>query len=396
MSYHIFANVYEPETVTSRGLRAPNTAAWNRTLGLAESLAESGEPVEIISSGISSRPERLAMWHKSHNTGYGRVQLRTNAAVGLPIIGIIAATWIQIAIGCRIIWRARGGQRPIAIFYNYSLSYWLLMLLFALSGVKSYMDLEDATTPPPKLWRIRDVRRLVRWVAMIQCRQVCSAFIIPAESFAHWLPSAKPYIVCRYFSRAHSTRGWPRTRSRLSVLYSGPYIPAHGSDLFLGALQRLRDKDELGAYSFHLTGCPPPDFVSLARGISTATMLTFHGLLEDGAYRDLLTRMDVGLALQRSSGAYAETNVPSKAYEYMASGLVPIVCAVGDFARELHCHVALLTKEDGSALADVLSDTARHHERYLHVAANNLRFSRENWSTQAQGSRLLPFLSSGH
>lgn len=393
MSYHIFANVYEPDTVTSRGIRAPNSAARNRTLGLAEALAQSGEPVEIISSGMSANPERYSVWHKACTTRYGRVKVRTNAAVGLPIIGVIAAAWIQVPVALRIISGRRRGGRTVAIFYNYSLSYWFLMLLFNLLRVNVCMDLEDATTPPPRLRAIGDVRRLNRWVAMKACGQACPAFIIPAKSFVHWLPPARPYIVCRYFSRVDPVKPWPRSQSTICVLYSGPYTPDHGRDLFLEALQRLRDRRELGAYSFHLTGRPPSAFASIARDIARDATLTFHGLLEERAYRTLLAHMDVGLALQRSSGAYAETNVPSKAYEYMASGLVPVVCSVGDFAMELRSHVALLLREDGSALADMLSDIACRRERYLEMSASNVRFARVNWSTDAQASQLLPFLS---
>lgn len=392
MDVYIFANIYDQDLRRKRGLRAAGSAAINRVAGLALSLSCAGRRVEIITSGIAGRPTVRALLHRSEEVHHRGIRVKVNAAVGLPIVGIAFAPLFYLNTLFQL---AGAGSRSTAIFYNYGASSFLMILLLRFSGVTTCVDLEDVTLPS-RGWRpLRRLRSLWGWLNMQACLFSCHKVIIPADSFRSWVPREKPVCVARYFA-AEEERGHRSEcgeSSITNILYSGPYVAPHGVDLVIGALKYLANHSLDRSCRFHFTGIVPSWFIAQVReaGISERGAV-FHGFLSEQGYRDLLFSCDVGLALQLRSDRYAVTNVPSKAYEYMAAGLLPIVCAIGDFRDSLKSHVVVLAPETHTSLARLLEDIIGKLPSYRALRDRNSAWSRREWGYEVQGERISQFL----
>jgi len=389
---YILASVYTEPVIQRRRLSANNAAGNNRTMGLALALAAAGVNVKVISDGISCSAKFSKVWNPSTIESDRGIVIVTLPAVGMPLLGKLLAPFCYFGILRELISKARQSN---VIFYNYSLTYLLLMCLLRLAGMVTIVDFEDVTTVH---WS--DLRRLKtalfkgsKFVSMKACLRVANKIILPCRSFSVQVPRSKPYMVMEYcapnelFSLQDTTWSDP-----VQILFSGPYQRDHGLSLLQEAFQILEKRKSIGYFHFHFCG-----EVRLPRQLQEIASrnlecISCHGFLSRPDYLALLQRSQVGLALQLRDGIYGRTNTPSKAYEWLSAGKLVIACDVGDLGSFGEDKIVILHPETPEVLALLLEDIRLNHSRYGRIISTAREYSRRAWAADVLGRRLAEFV----
>lgn len=388
-----FANIYSDEVVADRGLPPLDLAAgWNRTLGIAKALASTGHRIEVVSQGITWNASYTRIFHRATIQQFDGVRLRTLTAVGLPRFGKVISGWSTVFGLLRLLHRQ---DVHTAVFYNYSVLYWWLILICRIRHIQTVIDFEEAVRVPS----IRSTRFL-SWVrtatrasAMSACLRMVDKIVLPASSLESWLPSTKPRCVVPYVvpSDIAALPDRPLGR-RLEVLFSGPYRDEHGLSLLIDAIAILERDPAVSMLSFHFTGNLGLAARSRLEACLSAHSATFHGFIDRSSYLKVLSQCDVGLALQLRQGSVGDSHVPSKAFEYLAAGELVVACDVGDFAALGPDRLVLLADESAEELATVLCDLSRDRETHERIRRSGAAWATDEWSVQKQGQRLEHFL----
>lgn len=389
-----FANVYSSEVATDRHIPPQSPAGFNRALGLATALASAGYSVDIVSQGITWNSGFSCLFHKATLEQLeDGVRLRTLSAFGIPRVGKALSSLFAIFALIRFLRRHKVHS---VVFYNYSFLYWLLMAICRRCHVQTLIDFEEATRAPepPSAGFCCWARAATRTLVMYRCIWASDKFVLPASRLQAWLPPTKPAALVPYVIPAEVAALPDRPLAgRLAVLFSGPYRDEHGFALLIDAIGLMNADQTLSPVSFHFTGSLGQNARARLAACLPADAVTFHGFLDRASYLEVLSQCDVALALQLGLGSAGKTNVPSKAFEYLAAGKLVVVCDVGDFAALAGDRLVLLGDESPSALAAILCDVSREKAFYERIRKSGAAWAAEEWSPERQGRKLAHFLS---
>jgi glycosyltransferase involved in cell wall biosynthesis len=295
----------------------------------------------------------------------------------------------------------RRGRFDGAVFYNYSISFALLAVLFRARGIPYIAQVEDIAVPAKADWKpgseTRPAQQLLYWLCMKVVSGLSVGIWVPSQRFLTFLPRSKPYLVVRGCV-ADSEWGEDspaRLLTPIRVLFVGKYEIEHGLDLFVAALEFLRSGAPVGRlYEFDCCGTRdyPAELRSLSAG-ADRPVIRLHGLLSDDEYRKLLAETAVALVLQKGQGRHANLKSPSKAHEFLAAGKLVIATDVGDLALNSGSQLIMLKDESPEELVRIFEDIAKEPEKYEKIALAARKYSRRESSYVAVGTKLVAFLT---
>lgn len=361
MKILIFTQHFPPETV----------ATGRRACDLAESMAESGHSVTVI-TGVPNHPSSL-------NRPFCQDVARTEkSAAGYRIFRVpvfrstnTRAMHRLLTYGTFILSSVWAGLRqespdiilaisPLPTGLAAMLAHWWhrAPLVFDLQDIWPDSALAVGVMEPSATLRL--LRRLERFFY-----RRCALVVGISEGFRHYLMTlgVKPERVavihngvdCRRFTRREANQEFRRFRKldgHFVVGYVGNIGLAQGLETVLDAAEALRAQP----VKFLLVG-EGTDKRRLLRLAGKRTLTNVQFL--DGVPRDrvasILEACDAFLLILRNDPLF-EITIPSKLYEYMAAGK-PIICSVGGEAARLvasaRCGLAV-TPSDAGALASAV------------------------------------------
>lgn len=121
-----------------------------------------------------------------------------------------------------------------------------------------------------------------------------------------------------------------------------------GGEILLEVIKKMRTHGNLGfrKISFFITGFGPlgDKFYQIASSKKDPKVF-YYGKLNESDYQKVLKKSDVGLALKKIDGKFANTTFPSKVIEFSSAGLLTITTDVSD-VRKLLADNALYLKSN--------------------------------------------------
>lgn len=121
-------------------------------------------------------------------------------------------------------------------------------------------------------------------------------------------------------------------------------------------------------------------------------------ILKGAIHRDLVPKLLCGskiLALARPSSMQSEGGFPTKLGEYLSTGNLVVVTAVGEIPDYLEDGISALIAEPDSAesFADCLDRAISSYEEHKDIALNGYKVCKSNFNAEIQGRRLVDYFS---
>lgn len=385
-------------TVKTRGLPSRNAAAFNRMLRLARGMGASYRwDVEVVSAGVNLSIKRgTRPFARTEHHHAGGVAITVLPAILLPVVGFLIEPLVVAGWMVRTLFR----ERPAAVVvYNATIPHLIAGLLAKSAAVPFVYEVEDVPTlaalrSSKKYGIVRSIQEASWLFSSSIMKKVADAFILPSARFISELKlTPRQREKCLLVTGCVSiTPDQPAISSLvtgdrpLRVLFAGKLESEHGFDLLLEAIERSEaDPAVAGRIAYDLCGALGKEFT--ATQIPRGAHVRYHGYVSDREYAALLQNADVALALQKSSGLYAHSKTPSKAYEFLAAGKLLIGTEVGDLAELYPDNAIRLWPETGQNLAAVLKSIVEHADEFIPLASRAIEYASANYSFEAVGER---------
>jgi glycosyltransferase involved in cell wall biosynthesis len=388
------------EIVRERGLPSLNVAGNNRSVRIAEALEAAGADVLLLSSATTLRQKWMKkIFHDRKETQWRSIKVIFTWSVGLPFLG---ALFEPLAL-CLSVKEAFESRQPtIVLLYNYYPGPLLAALLAKyLYGVKMILDIEDVSVLRVADWMgrgdARPVQQLASWVLLKVGMAACDSVIVPSRRFLRAAQVDKRYAIvtgCIAVDRS-AARSQKDTSAPLSVLIGGTLDDNQGLSLVLEAMELIvSSRQSRERLDFHFCGFAQDERKLKERLRALAVKgarVHYYGTLTSDEYRSLLAQADVCVAMQNPGGRHAETNTPSKVYEYLAHGKAVIASDVGDF-REIPVDVVSLCDWNAMALSHRLEEFASDKEKVLRMGERAAEFAAVEYAPAVNGAKILSSL----
>jgi glycosyltransferase involved in cell wall biosynthesis len=392
----LYLGPFNPESVVrERMLPARNPAAFNRMFRLAKALSQVGRPLRIVSTGVSLRIGFCKkLWYGCQSEQRDGIPIVVLPAVGVPVLGFLAEPFI---LGFWLVSQIITNRPAALMVYNGTLASAFAVVLAWLFRVRVIYEVEDVPQMAFVAASSREKPRLFQNLSWILASRIqaffCYGVVVPSRRFlqALRLSDSKIAAVISGCMDVTTTRpsleGFPDGGRPLRVLFAGKLEAEHGYDLLLDAISILIQSSNAASFEFHICGGAGRDSKEFKLPPDHPAVI-YHGFVSDEKYRELLSRVDIGLALQKSSGIFRNTRTPSKAYEFLASGKLVIATNVGDLP-DLFPHSAIcLHPETAADLAACINSIADNPEHFAGIARHGLAEAGERYSFHAAGEAL--------
>lgn len=285
-----------------------------------------------------------------------------------------------------ILWRLRkSAVRTTVLLYNRERPYVLALLAARLLGYRVALDLEDGEVGSG------GVLRRLRQQFFDAC--ITDGALLACSALGRWT-KVRP-LMC-YYGIADAVAG-PRDwhAPRLCVLLGGSLSQDTGVNLLAAAIEWIRANapDWAASLEFHVSGKGDalPVLERLAGG-DVAPRVIVHGRMTDEAYRELLARMHVGLALKIHNGAFAQTTFPSKVTEMAGNGLLVLSTDISDVRALLGGGARFIESDDPMQLVERLREIATMRDEAEATAVEGQLRIREVCARVPAGENLARFL----
>ena len=124
--------------------------------------------------------------------------------------------------------------------------------------------------------------------------------------------------------------------------------------------------------------------------------LTVHGRTTDAAYRDIVARCTLGLALKPRSGPLANTTFPSKVVELASAGMLVLSTDISDVRAVLGEGALYLERDDPNELIALLKRVVEDRSEARRLAGLATRAVWDRCSPDAAGRAVAAFLFGAH
>jgi glycosyltransferase involved in cell wall biosynthesis len=326
-------NLLNDAIVRERALRPASSVCAGRLIPTMQACRREGLHVWALSMG-RNRQQGTLRWFRTHVTKTDGIPVVHATFWDCPVLTHFVTA---ISLGL-IVWRLR--RRTASCVYWNAQPHSVLALLSARTAkIRIVLDLEDGARD--------DIRGLAGWMqrnllklwdrfadaAMVANRQLLSQI------------ATRP--VCVYYGTApevHVDRDWSGT---IQGLYSGYLAHDTGADNLLDALRILKSEFPDSCAKLRIVAVghgPAAELLRSAAGAELYGLLEFRGLVDDGAYKQLLRRAHFGLSLKIPESAIGKSTFPSKVIDLARHGLLVVSHRVSDVAEVLPEHCALLLR----------------------------------------------------
>jgi glycosyltransferase involved in cell wall biosynthesis len=382
----LIGNALEDATRQERGITSDSPAASHKVFHLARAARKAGVRTVVVSLG-RGRADGSFRYFPGKAARVNGVSVVYLPFTHIPILSELL-TLLSLA---PLIWRLRlyKGHKAV-VFYNRMPSYLTGLVLARLLRFRTVLDLEDGETVT-RNWSFAGARnRLLRWLY----DALCSDGAMLACSALAKMTKLQPTLCC-YGTYEAGVRGWREPLLPINVLMGGTISVDTGAQMLIDVIAALRKEVPFWAVDIRIEitgkGDCLQDFQALAEDAAKPEVVV-HGRMTDDKYREVLARIDVGLALKPNSGELANTTFPSKVIEYAGSGVLVITTDISDVRTVLGSGAIYLVDDDPQLLIEKLRWVAENREEAGKLALEGRKRVAELCSPEAVGRALDGFL----
>lgn len=382
----VVCNALDDETRLEREISTDSPAASRKVFHLCIALRHAGVQACVLSLGRGRAGGSTAFFPSQMR----RVQ-------GIPVIYApfskrrgISELISLFALAAHLL-RLKRRSSTAVIFYNRELAYAPSLLVAACKGWRCILDLEDGElSGVGSRWS----RTLSRGMCQLYDR-LCSGGALLACSALSAATSIRP-VFC-YYGVAEASEPQHRWRaSSVRAVLSGTLSPETGVDLLIRAIELLRRTrpDWARALQIEVTGKGPslPALLSLAQEDASSPAIVIHGRISDQAYRQVVARCEIGLALKPRSGPLAQTTFPSKVIEFASADMLVITTDISDVRTVLGDGALYLTRDDPSELVELMRLAVERRADARDIAGAGWRAAWNRCAPEAAGIAVRDFV----
>lgn len=358
----VLCNALDDVTRIERGIVSDSPAASRKVLQLCAALRHAGLQPCVLSLGRGRADGTTSYYPR-----------RVRRVEGVPVVyapfskrlGWSEVLSLLAPVG--IAWRLATTRPKAMLFYNRQLAYTPTLFASVLLGYKRVLDLEDGEMDfAGRRWWSRWASRSLRGTYDI----LCSSGALLACSALAAMTRIRP-LQCYYgiAQLSHHNARWQA--GPVTVMLGGTLAPETGVDLLINAVHQLRKHHPawVAQLRFEITGKGPSlgALTALSEG-AQHPQLVVHGRINDDAYRAVIARCDLGLALKPCGGALADTTFPSKVVEMASAGMLVLSTDISDVRAVLGDGALYLQGDDPRELIAQLQRVVEDREAARNMA----------------------------
>jgi len=381
----IVSNALDDATRSRRGITTDSPAASLKVLSMCRAVRRAGVRPLVLSLG-RGRADGTGRW-------FGATVKRVN---GVPVLYAafshrpVASQLVSLLSPAMLLWRARklAGEKTV-VFYNRLPAYVPALLLASALRLRTVLDLEDGELPPGTLAPRQRLGAAMRRLFDRRCSGGALLACRALEGGTALRPVACYYgtVDCR-----PADGRWPD--GTVSVLLGGTVSRDTGAHLVAAAIERLRRERPEWARGLRLDVTGQGDALLDLQRLAgdNAPALVVHGRTSAAAYRAIVEKAQVGLALKPRSGPLSRTTFPSKVIELAGAGLLVLTTDISDVREVLGEGALYLDDETPEGLVDRLRWIVQHPAQAQAIADAGRRRTLERCEPAKAGRALANFL----
>jgi hypothetical protein len=340
---------------TSRQIETDSPAASRKVFGVTLAARSVGIRAVVVSLG-RGRPRGNIRWWSTYVCRVSGVPVVYLPFTNVPVLSHVIS---MLALGALLARIARRRKDTTVLFYNRAGLYLLGVVVARLGGLRTTLDLEDGAVE-------RDMKAMAGAGARIYRRlfdALCSAGALLACEALRSTTRIRPAAPCYgVVSGPPIPERWEG--SRVAALYGGTLEEDTGASLLLSAVDSIRRSapDWARLLTIEVTGkgSAMREF-EVAASDPRAPRIIVHGRTDDAAYRAVMARMQVGLALKTNAGGYASTTFPSKVVEMAGAGMLVLTTDISDVREVLGEGACYLERDEPGLLVELLRWVVETH-----------------------------------
>lgn len=341
-------NALDDVTRLERGIVTDSPAASRKIFLICQALRKSNIRAMVISVG-RGKQDRSGRYFQS------KVQ-RVN---GIPVIYLpffhfpVLSELLSLFSIVPLLWRLRSVKgAKAALFYNRMPAYFLGLVMVRVLRFRTVLDLEDGEINMGG-WSLAKAKSQI-FIRLFD--SVCSGGALLACSALEYTTRLRPTSCCYGTSETHTILS-NQNLIPVTVLLGGTVSVDTGAQLLVDAITILREEELPWAENIQFEISGKGDCISqfeiLAKDVRKPNII-MHGRTTDDEYRQMLARIQVGLALKPNSGALADTTFPSKVIEFASHSILVVTTDISDVKKVLGDDAIYLTKDNPQILIDKL------------------------------------------
>jgi len=333
-------NAFDENTRRKRSIETDSPAGSRKVFFMAKALKEGNVRPYILSFG-RGKSSSILRWYKREAKIVNGIPYIYSSFCSLWLISEIISFFGLLDLLVRLSLKSN----VAIVFYNRRLLYIFHLLLAKALGYRCILDLEDNEFTDKQNRNLRDIFYLkpisilfdyfCKQGAILACKAIKTSTSIKKTICYYGI------VDLNLFQKKPKKKG-------INFLFSGALLEDAGGEILLEVIKKMRTHGNLGfrKASFFITGFGPlgDKFYQIASSKKDPKVF-YYGKLNESDYQKVLKKSDVGLALKKIDGKFANTTFPSKVIEFSSAGLLTITTDVSD-VRKLLADNALYLKSN--------------------------------------------------
>ncbi|MDH5546808.1 MAG: glycosyltransferase [Gammaproteobacteria bacterium] len=366
---------FDPDTVARYRVTSAAPAAFNKVLGVAKALKESGLDVTIVSLSMARTLSGKVV--VPHTRKYNSVEIKYCFAINRRIVKNIVASFTFLF--CVIKNRK---QFSSVIFYNHRPEYLFGMILCRLLGKKVIFDLEDGINKEDSRYHVILGKLLIKTYLYLAQYRLLTVSKKLAKETDHKLGVVCYGAVSKF---ADSARRFGDLKT--TILFGGALYRDTGVPMFLQFIDYIARIDEIDQHlHIYVTGFGPFS-LEIERKVANLEFVSFLGNITNEEYLEVLAKCQVAFVLKEPRSTIGQTTFPSKIVELSAQGLLIVTTPVSDIP-ELFSEEEVFIVETSVELEQTVLRIMSNREEAERMAMHSLAKARKLFGSRAVGDNI--------
>lgn len=386
----VICNALDDGTRLERGITTDSPAASRKVFMLCRLLRAQAVRTWVISLG------------RGGQDGSGRFfAFKVKRVAGCPVVYLpfkhsgFSSLLLTLFGVLFPLWRLTRMPGSNAImFYNRMPAYVMALIFAKLSRLPAFLDIEDgevlAGQNQLKKWVVGWLKGIYAWACSAGTLLACSALRSDTKD---------GHTLCYYGTVESRPTAKDWKTPTIHVLLGGTISRQTGADALLNCIDTLARERPAWARKLvvEITGKGDliEEFQSLAERPCGLGGLVVHGRATDAAYKEILERCHVGLALKPATGPLADTTFPSKVVELVGAGLLLVSTDISDVRLLFGSSAMYVRAEESQSLYEALRLITAWPDRAEASAQEASALAHKNFDPNMVGKRLVRFFFDG-
>jgi hypothetical protein len=342
-------NAFDEHTRRERSIESDSPAGSRKVFFMAKAIKKSNVRPYILSFGRGKSSFKFEWYKRKANTINGIPYIYSSYCSFRFISEIISFFGLL-----DLLIRLSQKSNAAVVFYNRRLLYIFHLLLAKALGYRCILDLEDSELIDKNKRSLKDIFFFKSITALFD--SLCKQGVILACSSMR-ASTRIPRAICYYGIADLDLFHKKFKNEQINFIFSGALLEDTGGEVLLEAIKKMR-KDSNFKFCricFFITG-----FGSLGEKFNHIASskkfpkVVYYGKLNQHKYYEILRKSDVGLALKKIDGKFANTTFPSKVIEFSSAGLLTITTDISDVRKLLAGNALYLKSNDPKDLLKLI------------------------------------------